>query len=167
MAEDLVTIATFRFLNEAELARMYLNEEGVRSYIADGETVNMDWLLGNALGNIKLQVSSADVERALAAKEKWPKPRDRFEDQAAGVDTLRCLSCGKRMLEDQIECMECGWSYADAVDESAEADELRANNRDSKPRPRREPAAPVEEVETPDTRIQRDRPLPNSKRPNA
>jgi len=163
MAEDLVTIATFRFLHEAELARMFLEEEGIPCYIADGESIAMDWFFGNAFGWIKLQVAAADAQRASAAKEQWPKPRDRSIEQEAGVDTLRCLSCGKRMLENQMQCEECGWSYADTVDESAEATELPSNIRDWKPRPRSEPQV-EEEIELPDTRIQRDRPLPRPRR---
>src|SRR5262249_49246243 len=134
MADDLATIATFRFLYEAELAKKFLEEEGIASYIADGETINMDWLLGTALGNIKLQVATSDAEKATETMAKWPKPRDRSVEQEAGVDTLRCLSCGKRMLEEQLQCEECGWSYADSVDESAE--ELPGNIRDRKPKPR-------------------------------
>jgi hypothetical protein len=68
------------------------------------------------------------------------------------------------MLENQIQCEECGWSYADAVDESAE--ELPSNIRDWKPKPRPEPTT-AEEPETPDTRIQRDRPAPRPKGPDS
>jgi len=35
---------------------LQLEGNGITVFLADAETVNMDWLLGNAIGNIKLQV---------------------------------------------------------------------------------------------------------------
>jgi hypothetical protein len=69
MADDLVTVARFQFLPEADAARAYLEGEGLRVFLADYETVNMDWLLGNAIGNIKLQVISSQADKALALLE--------------------------------------------------------------------------------------------------
>jgi hypothetical protein len=166
MDDELVTVATFWYSHEAELAKVHLAEAGIASLVFDDLMTSFGYY-GNATGGVKLQVAKGDVETALAVMAEWPKPRDRSVEESAGVDTLRCLSCGKRMLEDQIECEECGWSYADAVDESADATELPSNIRDWKPRPRPEPPAEEEQVEPPDSRIQRDRPPPRPKRPDA
>src|SRR5262245_5852489 len=62
--DDLVTVATFRTAPEAELAKTALDAEGIESFIADAETVTMDWLLGIAVGDVKIQVARSVAERA-------------------------------------------------------------------------------------------------------
>ncbi len=65
-AGEPVTIAQYPFRTAAEAARLRLLSEGIPAFLSDAETVDMNWLLGNALGWIKLQVPSADAERAAA-----------------------------------------------------------------------------------------------------
>ncbi len=81
MADKLVTIASFRFLAEAEAARMHLEGAGVPAFLSDKEVVNIDWLLGNAIGYIKLQVPESQAEAAQAilepVEEDWePSPEE-------------------------------------------------------------------------------------------
>ncbi len=67
MTEDEpVTIAHYPFRTAAEAARLGLDAEGIPAFLADVETLDMDWLLGNALNWFKLQVPAADAERAAA-----------------------------------------------------------------------------------------------------
>ena len=61
----MVTIATFDFLPQAEIARGRLLAEGIPSRLADQNLVQTDWLYSIAVGGIKLQVASEDVEQAL------------------------------------------------------------------------------------------------------
>jgi hypothetical protein len=65
-ADELVTVAHYPFRNVAEAARLRLEAEGISVFLSDAEIVDMNWLFGNALGWIKLQVSAADAERAAA-----------------------------------------------------------------------------------------------------
>jgi hypothetical protein len=77
-AEPLVTVATFDSLTQAELARGVLDAEGIRSFLADAETVNMTWSISGAVGGIKLQVAKSDflpAERALHTRAGKPKTR--------------------------------------------------------------------------------------------
>ena len=67
MPDELITIGNFQFLPEAEAARMHLAAQGIPAFVADGETVNMDWFLGNAVAYIKLQVPVAQAAAARAA----------------------------------------------------------------------------------------------------
>ena len=62
---ELVTIAEFDDSTKAHFARMQLEMEEIDAFLADLETISMDWLLGRAVGLIKLQVRDEDVERAL------------------------------------------------------------------------------------------------------
>jgi hypothetical protein len=65
MSHDrLVTVATFATAVEADLARNLLAEEGVAAYLECGALVEMVWMLGNAVGGVKLQVAEDDVPRA-------------------------------------------------------------------------------------------------------
>lgn len=110
--DDLVTVATFRFVHEAELAKLHLAEEGIQSFIMDAETVTMDWLLGNAIGNIKLMVAGNDFARAEAILDRFiPKGRDAPEEPE--VSDFACLACGTTILRDDAKCPACGWSYTD------------------------------------------------------
>jgi hypothetical protein len=110
MADDLVTIATFRFATEAEAARMLLEGEGIRAFLADAEVINMDWLIASAVGDVKLQVLAQDAERAgriLATVER----KRRWRRGEVDSDLTECLSCGARFPEDAVECPVCGWSF--------------------------------------------------------
>ncbi len=62
----MVTIATFDFVTDAEIARGRLLAEGIRSDLVDQHLVQTDWLYSIAVGGIKLQVAEQDVEPALA-----------------------------------------------------------------------------------------------------
>jgi hypothetical protein len=65
-ADEPVTVAQYPFRTAAEAARVRLEAEGIAAFLCDAEVVDMNWLLGNALGWIKLQVPAADAERAAA-----------------------------------------------------------------------------------------------------
>ena len=76
----------------------------------------MDWLLGNAVGNIKLQTSQSEAEAAAIliaqhrARVREPAENETLEE-ADRSDTTPCLACGEPMPEDQSACPACGWSY--------------------------------------------------------
>lgn len=118
MAEDLVTVATFSTLPEAEAARLHLETEGVSVVLVDAEIVSMDWLLGNAVGNVKLQVPDSMVDQAVrlldeVAEERAKRREMEGDDDWESPDDELCLSCGAQMPEDENRCEACGWSWAD------------------------------------------------------
>jgi len=111
MEEQLVTVETYQFLPQAQAAKLQLEGNGITVFLADAETVNMDWLLGNAIGNIKLQVPAEHADRALTLldemREKALQRRETEDDSEGTV----CLACGTKIPEDQSRCPSCGWSY--------------------------------------------------------
>jgi hypothetical protein len=118
MDDDLATVGSYQFLAEAEAARSHLEAEGIPAFLADAEVVNMDWLLGNAVGYIKLQVprGRADAARAVldaARQSRAERVPDDPEDNA-------CLACGAAIPAGQSACPACGWSYAAGADEPPE-----------------------------------------------
>ena len=105
--DDLITIATFRTAPEAELVKTALDAEGITAFIADAETVTMDWLLGVAIGDVKLQVARRDKYQARAFLAERSKARADNERESHAT----CLSCGAPFPEDANKCPQCGWTF--------------------------------------------------------
>lgn len=124
MSDELMTVATFTTLPEAEAARLMLETEGIPAFLSDAEIVSMDWLLGNAVGNIKLRVPASFAEPAAALLEQIEAERRARRDTAddeddfALTDEMTCLACGTHMPEDEHRCPSCGWSYADGREDA-------------------------------------------------
>jgi hypothetical protein len=74
MTDKLVTVATYTEPTAAHLARQQLEAEGIHCFVGDDTTTGMDWLLGNAIGWVKLQVLESDAERATALLERPSQP---------------------------------------------------------------------------------------------
>ncbi|WP_237229175.1 DUF2007 domain-containing protein [Rubinisphaera sp. JC750] len=86
--ERLVTIETRLGSAEANLARIALEEEDIRSFCADELTTEMAWHLSNAIGGTKLMVAERDAERAcriLAEKQIFrPEMNGRSQPETDG-----------------------------------------------------------------------------------
>jgi hypothetical protein len=106
---DIVTVATFQSLPQAEACKLYLESEGLTVFLSDTEMVRMDWLLSNALGSVKVQVPSIQVENAATLLERM---RMRHDEQSKLTDDASCLACGAEMPLDVSQCQACGWSYS-------------------------------------------------------
>lgn len=118
MSDEFVTVETYPRLPEATAAQLLLESEGISTFLADAETIAMDWLLANAVGGIKLQVPPADVDRATVLIRKMNfRSVVRAGEPDDAQDESLCLACGKDMPEDAERCSGCGWSYADASEE--------------------------------------------------
>jgi hypothetical protein len=121
MSDEFLTVATFATVPEAEAARLMFESEGIPAILTDAEIVNMDWLLGTAVGYVKVQVPPSKAEAASALLERIEAERRRRRAEAADPeddawplsDDLACLACGTEMPEDEHRCPTCGWSYAD------------------------------------------------------
>jgi hypothetical protein len=62
--DDLVTVASFPDVAEAELARQRLELEGIRAFVIDGYAAGVMPYLANATGGVRVQVDPRDLERA-------------------------------------------------------------------------------------------------------
>lgn len=131
MTDELVTIATFRFLPEAQASKLRLEADGLTVLLANAEIVSMDWFLANAIGNIKLQVPQSQAAAATAVLEQARNERRRREKQPQGVETNTCLACGATMREDASRCPACGWSYAGSEDAEPGATVERGDDDDN------------------------------------
>ena len=97
---DWVTVATFRDLAEATMARVTLDAEGIRCYLADAEVIRLDWTLSMALGGIKLRVRGADRERALARLHRTSTSQVlELVESPSSDDDARCPECGATAVQ--------------------------------------------------------------------
>jgi hypothetical protein len=63
--DTLVTVKTFSYPNEVGIIRGRLESEGIRCFVQDELTTQVNHFYSNAIGGIKLQVKESDVEQAL------------------------------------------------------------------------------------------------------
>lgn len=144
MPDELLPVATFVRPSEATAAKTALEAEGIRCFLKDENIISMDWLLGNAVGYVKLLVPAVDVERARALLDEpfddWPaeayeapqsdeSETDRGEEgsDASSDDGLRgpkCPTCDRPRVAICPYCQttRSGFIAADRVlgDESAD-----------------------------------------------
>ena len=89
---NLLILERFRDLPEAMLAKGKLASEGVESYLADDNTVRMDWFWSNLLGGVKLLVRPEDVEAATRILGE-PIPEEIDFEGTAEYRQPRCPNC--------------------------------------------------------------------------
>jgi hypothetical protein len=100
MAHNLIQIASFSFPHEANIAKASLEAANIPASIADEHMINMDWLMSDALGGVRLFVPvQFEVEaRALIEQDYSYLVEQEFEGIA--VEKNICPSCGSTELED-------------------------------------------------------------------
>ncbi len=82
MSQSLVTIGTYWDPVEARLARIYLEEAGIRSILQNEHSVTMNWLeFANAFRGVQLQVDSSDVDAAIKVLEQKSPMTDEIGDE--------------------------------------------------------------------------------------
>lgn len=90
---ELVTIAQFRDLPNALLAKGSLDSAGIETFLADDNMVRMDWFISNLLGGIRLKVRPEDAEQAIAILND-PVPQT-FDVEGVGeYQQPACPRCG-------------------------------------------------------------------------
>lgn len=103
ISDRLVEIASYSFPHEAHVARASLDAAGIRSWLTDEHTINMQWLYSNALGGVRLHVRRADAEAAreiletdyssLLENEPW---------SVRETEMVCCRRCGSDVLEAHV-----------------------------------------------------------------
>ena len=88
----LTTIASFSFPHEAQLAKTSLDAAGIPAFIADENTINMQWLYSNALGGVKLQVPFQFAEKAT---EILSQDLSAQTEEECGKNEITCQKCGR------------------------------------------------------------------------
>lgn len=129
MEPKLVTVCTYTSAVQAEMAKLALEAGGVTAFIGDATMVTAEWLIGSALGGVKLQVAEVDVPAAMAVLASHESLTNPSGDRPADDGVPRCLSCGAVMPGEATTCPACGWSFLDG----AKPDDAEAPRDDDRP----------------------------------
>jgi predicted RNA-binding Zn-ribbon protein involved in translation (DUF1610 family) len=105
----LVTIAQYRDVPLAGLAKSRLNSAGIECFLDNEFTIGINWLYSNALGGVKLKVFEADELAALEIitdeEQTDPLPESASSDQ---LPSFACPKCGAT----EIETKNCTRKFA-------------------------------------------------------
>jgi hypothetical protein len=134
--EHLVLLRRFRDLPDAFLFQSILDSAEIECFLADENTIRMDWFWSNALGGIKLCVRATDAETAssLLAQPvlerfdvegigEYEQPRCAncqslevsFQGLNKAVDYVRALLGGPRPLHRSLwQCDSCGHQWPES-----------------------------------------------------
>ena len=88
-----VRIRQFVNVAPALLAKSVLDSAGIECFLADENTVRIDWLYSNAIGGVKLLVREEDAEAASELLDQ--APLNEFEIPESGMfKQPQCPKCG-------------------------------------------------------------------------
>ncbi|MFK5923924.1 MAG: DUF2007 domain-containing protein [Verrucomicrobiota bacterium] len=82
----MITVARFSTTEEAHLFRLRLAAGGVEAFILDEYMVQMDWLISNAIGGVRVQIAEDDLELCQQIVQEEPC------DPEANI-TAKCPFC--------------------------------------------------------------------------
>ena len=94
MGKDLVTLGSFEFLADVQIIKGKLESEGIHVTLKDANTVGVEPYASNAIGGIKLQVYTADKEKAQIIYNEVRK----YAVDANG-DLVTCPNCKEQKSE--------------------------------------------------------------------
>lgn len=92
----MVTIASYSFPYEAQIARAKLECAGIQAFIADEHTINTQWLYSNAMGGVRLQVPESLAEQAIKVLDEDADP-ELLEE--LGYEAIPCPNCNSLNTE--------------------------------------------------------------------
>src|SRR5882672_10828899 len=107
-----VEVYRARNLPEAHSIRIALEESGIQVQI-EGE------MLQGAVGDLppgwatapRILVQESQVEAAQRIIEKGQNQSRAKSDDGKSDEDICCLGCGKKMVDGEVRCRSCGWSY--------------------------------------------------------
>lgn len=112
----LTTVTSCPTADQADLIKNLLEAEGIPVYLENRNVIAMDWLLGVAVGDIKVKVPEPAAKEAFGilisqqeAIQAAAAKRHASVDLAPGE--IPCLQCGKAIKEEADCCEHCGWTY--------------------------------------------------------
>ncbi|MGS2763415.1 putative signal transducing protein [Sinomicrobium sp. M5D2P9] len=94
MRDTFITVATFQYSSEALVIKGRLEAEGVEVVMADHHTIDVDPLISNAIGGVKLKVRGEDRDKALRILKMIRKYS--LDDEG---NTIQCPNCNSDKVE--------------------------------------------------------------------
>ena len=96
--QHLVTVAKYRDLSEAIVARAALEAADIPCFLKDENMIRMDWAVSNALGGLRLQVSEQDEAKARDVLSA-PRPESIDFGEEPGFEQPTCPTCGSADID--------------------------------------------------------------------
>ena len=93
MSERLIRIAAFTHVIDAYLLKTRLESAGIDCFIADDNTILVNWLYSTAIGGVKVKVRSSDAEHALEILREAPVEVVASGDMADEEAEFLCPRC--------------------------------------------------------------------------
>lgn len=123
MKDRFVTIAVFQYSSEALIIKGKLESEGVKVFLVDEYTVDTDPLVSNAIGGVKLQVYTDQLEHAKEIVKKTSPELLKEENLCPSCKSpnvtfkISFSNILKRLFpvtdSFQYKCSDCGMVYND------------------------------------------------------
>ena len=88
MKETFKTIARFQYSTEAQIIKGRLEAEGIPVFLSDALTIDVDPLVSQAIGGVKLKVRAEDAMKAQYILDKIAKYA--LDDEG---NPIRCPNC--------------------------------------------------------------------------
>ena len=88
MKETFITVARFQYSAEAQIIKGRLEAEGIPVFLSDAVTIDVDPLVSQAIGGVKLKVLSKDALKAQYILDKISKYA--VDDDG---NPIRCPNC--------------------------------------------------------------------------
>lgn len=107
----LITVQRLNTSIDARLLQSYLDSEGIESFIFDEFTVDLNPLISNAIGGIRLQVREEDLERALELIDTY-NHKPYLDNEGKEV---ACPKCGSTRLFGDFNSMKNAGSVFAAI----------------------------------------------------
>jgi len=120
---DLVTLATYGNVPEADLAKAVLEERGISAQLSGDGMATTLWHLGAAMGGVQLQVDQADID---AANEILQSVIARPDESPTG-EAWKCSACNSVVDAGFEVCWSCG-ALVEEASETMAAEDLSPND---------------------------------------
>lgn len=110
--DDFITIATYYDYLSANMDKQKLDEWEIDSYLADENTISLQWTLMNALGGIKLRVARHQADEAVRLlNEKTEEIKADFQLELNEND-LVCPNCNSNnTATEKYSKSIAGWTW--------------------------------------------------------
>jgi len=110
-----ITVTTCELPAQADVLRVALENEGITVLLENYNTVATNWLWQNAVGGIRVNVPTDQVEKAKQFLQANPgvlrAPEYFAKDSAEKEVGETCLACGAPMSPSEDKCSQCGWTF--------------------------------------------------------
>lgn len=101
--ETMRTVANFRDVHEAHIAKGMLEAEDIPAIVIDDNMVGMNWLLSQAIGGVRVQVPEEAYDRAMEILKCQQGIVDSTPEANSPENSLEdvCPSCGSSSISPQ------------------------------------------------------------------